>query len=48
MCIYSAFLVKNAIGIDTYMFEVYIPAVTVNKNAQQMYISVIRADNILL
>ena len=30
------------------MFEVYIPAVTVNKNAQQMHISVIRTYNILL
>ena len=31
-----------------YMFEVHIPAVTVNKNAQQMHISVIRTYNILL
>ena len=48
MCIYSVFLVKIAVAIDTYMFEVYMPAITVNKNAQQMYISVIRTYNILL
>ena len=41
-------LVKIAIGIDTYMFEVYIPAVTDNKSVQQMHISVIRTYNILL
>ena len=47
MCIYSVFFVKIAVGIHTNMFEVYIPAVTVNKNAQQMHISVIRTHNIL-
>ena len=48
MCIYSVLLVKIPVGMDTYMFEVYIPAVTVSKNDQQMYISVIRTYNILL
>ena len=47
MCIYSVFLIKIAVSIDTYI-EVYIPAVTVYKNAQQMRISVIRTYNILL
>ena len=48
MCIYSVFLVTIAVDIDTYMLEVYIPAVTINKNAPQMHISVIRTYNILL
>ena len=48
MCIYSVFLVQIAVVIDTYMFEVYIPPVTVNKDDQQMHISAIRTYNILL
>ena len=49
VCIYLVFLVKIAVGIDiSYAFEVtYLPAVTVNKNAQQMHISVICTYNIL-
>ena len=40
------FWAKIAVDEDTDMFEAYLPAVTVNKNAQ--HISAIRTYNILL